>query len=191
MYMKLQMKLCITMHILYIYFIKKEWETHRETEKRREITKAGKFKLYRAKTLLKANRQGNYLLPGEGESCSIQVFNALMRTTHLIEGNLFYSVYLFKHCMCLLSHFSCFQLCATLWTVACQASLTLSTNSLRETYRIVFKQISGHPVPVKFTHKWTIKPSSTLTNFIKKAEQEKGSFDLYSTVTDMENLLTF
>ena len=29
------------------------------------------------KTLLKVNRQVNYLLPGEGESCSIQVFEAL------------------------------------------------------------------------------------------------------------------
>ena len=164
-------------------------DTHRE--KKREITKVGKFKLYRARILLKANRQGNYLLPGEGESCSIQVFNALMRTTHLIEVNLFYPGHLFKHCMCLLSHFSCVQLCATLWTVACQAPLISPTNSLRETHRLVFNQISGHPVPVKFTHKWTIKPSSTLTHFMKKSEKETGSFDLYSTVTDMENLLTF
>ena len=48
----------------------------------------------------------------------------------------------------------------------------------------MFKQISGHPVPVKFTHKWTIKPSSTLTNFIKKAEQEIGSFDLNDIYID-------
>ena len=30
-----------------------------------------------------------------------------------------------EHCMCVLSHFSCVQLCATVWTAACQAPLSM------------------------------------------------------------------
>ena len=41
--------------------------------------------------------------------------------------------------MCGLSHFSCVQLCATLWTVACQASLSMRFS--RQEY------MSGLPFP--------------------------------------------
>ena len=41
--------------------------------------------------------------------------------------------------MCVLSHFSCVQLCATLWTVACQAPLSMGFS--RQEYW------SGQPFP--------------------------------------------
>ena len=60
------MKLYITVHILYIYFIKKEWETHRATEKKREITKAGKVKPYRAKNPAEGQQAGELSLTRRG-----------------------------------------------------------------------------------------------------------------------------
>ena len=36
-----------------------------------------------------------------------------------------------------------------------------------------FDQISGHPVPVKMTHKWTMLPSRTLTKYMKEVTRKE------------------
>ena len=50
-------------------------------------------------------------------------------------------------CVCVLSHFSCARLCATLWTAACQASLSMGFSGQEHWCRLPYLLTGDLPNP--------------------------------------------